>query len=60
MEIKFYWNGSIAGTIHSMIINEKKIRLGRVVSNEDEAKLEAAGEGCLTDTQFSHRTEQKF
>jgi hypothetical protein len=41
MEIKFYWNRSFAGTNHSMTINEKEIRLGGVVSNEDEAKLEA-------------------
>ncbi len=41
MEIKFYWNGSFFGTNHSMTINEKEIRLGGVVSNEDEAKLEA-------------------
>lgn len=41
MEIKFYWNGSFAGTNHSMTINGKNIRLGGIVSNEDEAKLEA-------------------
>ena len=41
MEIKFYWNGSIAGDNHSMTINGKEIRLGGVISNEDEAKLEA-------------------
>ena len=41
MEIKFYWNGSFAGTNHSMTINEKEIRLGGIVSNEDEAKREA-------------------
>lgn len=41
MEIKFYWNGSFAGTNHSMTINEKEVRLGGIVSNEDEAKLEA-------------------
>jgi hypothetical protein len=41
MEIKFYWNGSFAGTNHSMTINGKKVRLGGIVSNEEEAKLEA-------------------
>ena len=41
MEIKFYWNGSFAGTNHSMTINGKNIRLGGIVSNENEAKLEA-------------------
>jgi hypothetical protein len=41
MEIKFYWNGSFAGTNHSITINGKEIRLGGVVSNEDEAKIEA-------------------
>ncbi len=41
MEIKFYWNGSFAGTNHSMVVNGKEVRLGGVVSNEDDAKLEA-------------------
>jgi len=41
MEIKFYWNGSFAGTNHSMTINGKNIRLGGIVSNENEAKLKA-------------------
>ena len=41
MEIKFYWNGSFAGTNHSMDVNGKEVRLGGVVSNEDDAKLEA-------------------
>ena len=41
MEIKFYWNGSFAGTNHSMAINGKNIRLGGIVSNENEAKLKA-------------------
>lgn len=31
MEIKFYWNGSFAGTNHSMTINGEEIRLGGVV-----------------------------
>ena len=41
MEIKFYWNGSFLGTNHSMVINGKEIILGEVVSNENDAKLEA-------------------
>jgi hypothetical protein len=41
MEIKFYWNGSFAGDNHSMTIDGKEVRLGGVVSNEEEAKLEA-------------------
>lgn len=41
MEIKFYWNGSFAGGNHSMTIDGKEVRLGGVVSNEEEAKLEA-------------------
>jgi hypothetical protein len=41
MEIKFYWNGSFLGTNHSMFINEKEIILGDVVSNENDAKLDA-------------------
>jgi hypothetical protein len=41
MEIKFYWNGSFVGTNHNMTINGKEIRLGKIVSNEDEVKLEA-------------------
>jgi hypothetical protein len=41
MEIKFYWNGSFAGTNHSMTINGENIRLGGIVSNENEAKLKA-------------------
>ena len=41
MEIKFYWNGSFAGTNHSMTINGTNIRLGGIVSNENEAKLKA-------------------
>ena len=41
MEIKFYWNGSFAGTNHNMTINGKSIRLGGIVSNENEAKLKA-------------------
>jgi hypothetical protein len=41
MEIKFYWNGSFAGTNHSMTISGKEVRLGGVVSNENEAKLKA-------------------
>ncbi len=41
MEIKFYWNGSFVGTNHSMSINGKEVRLGGVVSNENEAKLKA-------------------
>jgi hypothetical protein len=30
MEINFYWNGSFAGTNHSMAVNGKEIRLGGV------------------------------
>jgi hypothetical protein len=41
MEIKFYWNGSFAGTNHSMKVNDDEISLGGVVSSENEAKLEA-------------------
>ena len=41
MEIKFYWNGSFLGTNHRMKINGKEIILGEVVSNENDAKLEA-------------------
>lgn len=41
MEIKFYWNGSIAGTNHSMVIDGKEIILVGVISSEEEAKLEA-------------------
>jgi len=41
MEIKFYWNGSFAGTNHNMVVNGKEIRLGGIVSSEDEAKNEA-------------------
>ena len=37
MEIKFYWNGSFAGTNHSMTINGKNIRLGGIVSNENDS-----------------------
>ena len=42
MEIKFYWNGSFAGANHSMTINGKEVRLGGVVSNEDEARLKSS------------------
>ena len=41
LDIKFYWNGSIAGTNHSMIINDNEIFLGGVVSTEEEAKKDA-------------------
>ena len=41
MEIKFYWNGSFAGTNHSMVINGNKISLGGVVSSSKNAALEA-------------------
>jgi hypothetical protein len=41
MEIKFYLNGSFVGTKHSMVVNGKEVRLGSVVSNLDDAKLEA-------------------
>jgi hypothetical protein len=41
MEIKFYWNGSFAGTNYSITINEKEIRLGGVDEDENEAKLKA-------------------
>ena len=41
MEIKFYWNGSFLGTNHSMKINGREIILVGLVSNENDAKLEA-------------------
>ena len=41
-KIKFFWNGSFAGTNHSMKIDDgSEIRLGGVVSNSEEAKVEA-------------------
>lgn len=41
MNIKFYWNGNFAGTNYCMIIDNKEIGLGRIWSNENDAKLEA-------------------
>jgi hypothetical protein len=41
MDIKFYWNGSFCGTNHAMIVNGKDIGLCGVISNEEEAKIEA-------------------
>jgi hypothetical protein len=41
MEIKFYWNGGFLGANYNMTINGKEIRLGGVISNEYDAKLEA-------------------
>jgi len=41
MELKFYWNGSFAGSNHSMTVDGKEIRLCGIVSNEEDAKTEA-------------------
>lgn len=41
MEIKFYWNVGFAGVNHNMTINEKEIKLGGLISSEEEATLEA-------------------
>jgi len=41
MELKFYWNGSFVGSNHSMTVDGKEIRLCGIVSNEEDAKIEA-------------------
>lgn len=41
MNIEFFWNGSFAGTNHSMMIDGKEVFLGNCVSTEKEAKEDA-------------------
>ncbi len=41
MDIKFYWNGGFAGINHIMVVNDDEIRLGGVISDEEDARIMA-------------------
>ena len=40
MKVKFYWNGNIVGSQHTLIVNNGKEIFFGVVTNEDEVKPE--------------------